>query len=169
MRLFVFTLSPLKNPTELPSLLNVVHDAHLPRPLRRTSYVPRPAPYSPLTFSPTGLHTSARRHALSRFAMPAMSPTMTEGGIASWKKSEGESFSVGDVLLEIVRASLSPSARVPSHTFYRRQTRPPLTLKLRMTVSSPKLSYAIPSPLVFLIYSLSRPQTAPKILPWAPQ
>ncbi|KAG6381279.1 dihydrolipoamide acetyltransferase [Boletus reticuloceps] len=33
--------------------------------------------------------------------MPAMSPTMTEGGIASWKKSEGETFSVGDVLLEI--------------------------------------------------------------------
>ncbi|KAG8219908.1 dihydrolipoamide acetyltransferase [Butyriboletus roseoflavus] len=33
--------------------------------------------------------------------MPAMSPTMTEGGIASWKKSEGESFSAGDVLLEI--------------------------------------------------------------------
>ncbi|KIM28778.1 hypothetical protein M408DRAFT_329232 [Serendipita vermifera MAFF 305830] len=33
--------------------------------------------------------------------MPAMSPTMTEGGIASWKKKEGESFSSGDVLLEI--------------------------------------------------------------------
>ncbi len=33
--------------------------------------------------------------------MPAMSPTMTEGGIASWKKSEGESFQAGDVLLEI--------------------------------------------------------------------
>ncbi len=30
-----------------------------------------------------------------------MSPTMTEGGIASWKKSEGESFQAGDVLLEI--------------------------------------------------------------------
>lgn len=42
--------------------------------------------------------------------MPAMSPTMTEGGIASWKKSEGEAFSVGDVLLEIVRPTL------PSHT-----------------------------------------------------
>lgn len=27
---------------------------------------------------------------------------MEEGGIASWKKKEGESFSVGDVLLEIV-------------------------------------------------------------------
>ncbi|KAF9229415.1 dihydrolipoamide acetyltransferase [Gyrodon lividus] len=33
--------------------------------------------------------------------MPAMSPTMTEGGIASWKKQEGEAFSAGDVLLEI--------------------------------------------------------------------
>ena len=32
-----------------------------------------------------------------------MSPTMTEGGIASWKKKEGEPFVQGDVLLEIVR------------------------------------------------------------------
>lgn len=31
-----------------------------------------------------------------------MSPTMTEGGIAQWKKKEGEGFMVGDVLLEIV-------------------------------------------------------------------
>lgn len=30
-----------------------------------------------------------------------MSPTMTEGGIAAWKKQAGESFSAGDVLLEI--------------------------------------------------------------------
>ncbi|KAG9082148.1 pyruvate dehydrogenase complex dihydrolipoamide acetyltransferase component (E2), partial [Ceratobasidium sp. 370] len=48
-----------------------------------------------------GLHVSARRHALSKFSMPAMSPTMTEGGIASWKKKEGESYAAGDVLLEI--------------------------------------------------------------------
>ncbi|KAH9937135.1 dihydrolipoamide acetyltransferase [Fomitopsis serialis] len=47
------------------------------------------------------LHVSARRNALSKFGMPAMSPTMTEGGIASWKKKEGESFSAGDVILEI--------------------------------------------------------------------
>jgi len=33
--------------------------------------------------------------------MPAMSPTMTEGGIAAWKKKNGESFTAGDVLLEI--------------------------------------------------------------------
>lgn len=52
----------------------------------------------------TGLHVSARRRALAPFNMPAMSPTMTEGGIASWKKGEGESFSAGDVLLEIVIA-----------------------------------------------------------------
>jgi len=38
---------------------------------------------------------------LSRFNMPAMSPTMSEGGIASWKIKEGETFSTGDVLLEI--------------------------------------------------------------------
>lgn len=33
--------------------------------------------------------------------MPAMSPTMTEGGIANWKKKHGDSFVAGDVLLEI--------------------------------------------------------------------
>jgi len=39
--------------------------------------------------------------------MPAMSPTMAEGGIAAWKKREGEAFSAGDVLLEIVRDNAS--------------------------------------------------------------
>ncbi|THH07622.1 hypothetical protein EW145_g3256 [Phellinidium pouzarii] len=48
-----------------------------------------------------GIHSSARRNALSKFSMPAMSPTMSEGGISSWKKKEGESFSAGDVLLEV--------------------------------------------------------------------
>ncbi|KIL68542.1 hypothetical protein M378DRAFT_158348 [Amanita muscaria Koide BX008] len=33
--------------------------------------------------------------------MPAMSPTMSEGGIASWKVKEGAQFFAGDVLLEI--------------------------------------------------------------------
>ncbi|ADV23611.1 Pyruvate dehydrogenase protein x component, mitochondrial precursor, putative [Cryptococcus gattii WM276] len=41
------------------------------------------------------------RYATTNMAMPAMSPTMTEGGIASWKKNEGESFVAGDVLLEV--------------------------------------------------------------------
>lgn len=30
---------------------------------------------------------------------------MTEGGIATWKKKEGETFEAGDVLLEIVSPS----------------------------------------------------------------
>ncbi len=34
---------------------------------------------------------------------------MLEGGIAQWKKKEGESFSAGDVILEIVCSILSLS------------------------------------------------------------
>ena len=33
--------------------------------------------------------------------MPALSPTMTSGNLASWKKAEGEAISVGDVIAEI--------------------------------------------------------------------
>lgn len=49
----------------------------------------------------TAMRTSAPASALSKFHMPAMSPTMTEGGIASWKKKEGDTFAAGDVLVEI--------------------------------------------------------------------
>ncbi|KAK2064491.1 biotin-requiring enzyme [Colletotrichum caudatum] len=48
-----------------------------------------------------GFRTSARCLAAQNFSMPALSPTMTEGNIANWKVKEGESFSAGDVLLEI--------------------------------------------------------------------
>ncbi|KAI0042110.1 single hybrid motif-containing protein [Auriscalpium vulgare] len=48
-----------------------------------------------------GLHSTAARRAVTKFEMPAMSPTMTEGGITSWKVKDGDSFSAGDVLLEI--------------------------------------------------------------------
>ncbi|KAJ2650990.1 hypothetical protein IWW40_002009 [Coemansia sp. RSA 1250] len=37
----------------------------------------------------------------STFTMPALSPTMTQGGIAHWEKKEGESFAAGDLLLQI--------------------------------------------------------------------
>ncbi|KAJ2665611.1 hypothetical protein IWW48_000062 [Coemansia sp. RSA 1200] len=46
-------------------------------------------------------HTAAVREEASQFTMPALSPTMTEGGIARWEKKEGESFSAGDLLLQI--------------------------------------------------------------------
>ena len=49
------------------------------------------------------MHMTAVRNAVSKFGMPAMSPTMTEGGIASWKVKEGDTFAAGGVLLEIVR------------------------------------------------------------------
>ncbi|KAI1282188.1 hypothetical protein F5Y07DRAFT_351637 [Xylaria sp. FL0933] len=48
-----------------------------------------------------GFRTSAASLAAQNFTMPALSPTMTEGNIASWKVKEGDSFSAGDVLLEI--------------------------------------------------------------------
>ncbi|KAL6859588.1 hypothetical protein J3F83DRAFT_748254 [Trichoderma novae-zelandiae] len=48
-----------------------------------------------------GFTTSSRCLAAQNFTMPALSPTMTEGNIASWKVKEGDSFSAGDVLLEI--------------------------------------------------------------------
>ncbi|KAF2972870.1 hypothetical protein GQX73_g818 [Xylaria multiplex] len=48
-----------------------------------------------------GFRTSAVSLAAQNFTMPALSPTMTEGNIATWKVKEGDSFSAGDVLLEI--------------------------------------------------------------------
>ncbi|KAF3045500.1 pyridoxine biosynthesis protein [Didymella heteroderae] len=47
------------------------------------------------------LHAGQPSLAASNFNMPALSPTMTEGNIATWKIKEGDSFSAGDVLLEI--------------------------------------------------------------------
>lgn len=52
-------------------------------------------------YARTHFSTSSRHLEASNFTMPAMSPTMTEGNIASWKVKEGDSFSQGDVLLEI--------------------------------------------------------------------
>lgn len=48
-----------------------------------------------------GYRTTSSCLAAQNFTMPAMSPTMTEGNISSWKIKEGDSFSVGDVILEI--------------------------------------------------------------------
>ncbi|KAH7402621.1 pyruvate dehydrogenase protein x component [Pyrenochaeta sp. MPI-SDFR-AT-0127] len=46
-------------------------------------------------------HSGPASLAAQNFSMPALSPTMTEGNIATWKIKEGDSFSAGDVLLEI--------------------------------------------------------------------
>lgn len=59
----------------------------------------------------SSLHTSAVAEELQKFTMPAMSPTMQDGGIAGWRKKEGESFASGDVLLDIVRRMASDTNR----------------------------------------------------------
>ena len=64
-----------------------------------------------------GIRSSAARYAVTNLTMPAMSPTMTEGGIAQWKKQEGEIFSAGDVLLEIVRRGSQTIHRNDTQTF----------------------------------------------------
>ncbi|KAM7202332.1 pyruvate dehydrogenase complex protein X component, mitochondrial [Naviculisporaceae sp. PSN 640] len=48
-----------------------------------------------------GFRTSAAALAAQNFTMPALSPTMTEGNIATWRIKEGDKFVAGDVLLEI--------------------------------------------------------------------
>lgn len=48
-----------------------------------------------------GFRTSSASLAAQNFTMPALSPTMTEGNIAKWNIKEGDSFTAGDVLLEI--------------------------------------------------------------------
>lgn len=50
---------------------------------------------------PPGFRTSAQLREAQNYTMPALSPTMSEGNIANWKIKEGDSFSVGDVILEI--------------------------------------------------------------------
>ncbi|KAG4442619.1 hypothetical protein IFR05_001875 [Cadophora sp. M221] len=51
--------------------------------------------------SSRGFRTSTACLAAQNFTMPALSPTMTEGNIAKWAVKEGDSFSAGDILLEI--------------------------------------------------------------------
>ncbi|KAI8575449.1 hypothetical protein K450DRAFT_261777 [Umbelopsis ramanniana AG] len=48
-----------------------------------------------------GFHTSSVQAAVTKFGMPAMSPTMTEGTIIKWKKKEGDEVAAGDVILEV--------------------------------------------------------------------
>ena len=63
-----------------------------------------PTPLHPLSTSTnnrTGFRVSSRRYEAQNYTMPALSPTMTEGNISRWSLKEGDSFSAGDVILEI--------------------------------------------------------------------
>lgn len=47
------------------------------------------------------IHSSRSLLKAEIFSMPAMSPTMNEGGVTEWKFKEGDSFKSGDILLEV--------------------------------------------------------------------
>lgn len=47
------------------------------------------------------MHLTPSIRAALVFGMPAMSPTMTEGGVVLWKFKPGDLFNAGDVLLEV--------------------------------------------------------------------
>jgi pyruvate dehydrogenase E2 component (dihydrolipoamide acetyltransferase) len=49
-----------------------------------------------------------------KLLMIALSPTMTEGTIAKWKKNEGEEFAAGDVLCEVETDKASMDYEAPS-------------------------------------------------------
>lgn len=118
-----------RSPTCLPgparpssSLPRCVHPSSTS--LTRCSSVARPNPSRELSppnvdSSPSvastvaGLSTSASRAALSKYTFPAMSPTMTEGGIARWNKKDGEAFGPGDVIFEIVSTDRTHPASHP--------------------------------------------------------
>ncbi|KAG2734958.1 hypothetical protein G9P44_001172 [Scheffersomyces stipitis] len=67
----------------------------------RAVYAARKTGGSKILVAARGLHHSAPTMAAQVFTMPAMSPTMSEGGIVSWKFKPGEAFNSGDVLLEV--------------------------------------------------------------------
>jgi len=63
---------------------------------------------------------------------------MTEGGIAGWKKQEGEAFTTGDVILEIVRPPIGRQDM--AGLIIRKRIKLQSTLKLKMMVLSVKSS-----------------------------
>ncbi|KAK6361205.1 pyridoxine biosynthesis protein [Orbilia blumenaviensis] len=48
-----------------------------------------------------GITTTPKPLKAHNFSMPALSPTMSEGTITSWRINEGDKFSAGDVILEV--------------------------------------------------------------------
>ena len=102
--------------------------------------------------STSGLSATSVSRAITRFTMPAMSPTMTEGGIASWKKKEGEGFTAGDVLLEIVCQTTTTRVGTTPMTSprpYRKRTRQLSTWRRRTTGLWAKFWFAFFPTIVF--------------------
>lgn len=118
LRRILFPSSQLKLPqsstfvqsghSRLRTLSSFVHSG-FPSPSQCSSQIPSMAGRLPVRLLGRQLQRQSRRHFCCtssvldahNFYMPAMSPTMTEGGISSWKVKPGDSFQPGDVLVEI--------------------------------------------------------------------
>ncbi|KAK6351551.1 pyridoxine biosynthesis protein [Orbilia javanica] len=68
--------------------------------LRSSKRILRPG-YSWRAVAARGISSTTRDLKAHNFNMPALSPTMTEGTITSWRINEGDKFSAGDVILEV--------------------------------------------------------------------
>ncbi|KAF3309075.1 pyridoxine biosynthesis protein [Orbilia oligospora] len=68
--------------------------------LRSSKRLLRPG-YSWRTVAARGISSTTRDLKAHNFNMPALSPTMMEGTITSWRINEGDKFAAGDVILEV--------------------------------------------------------------------
>ncbi|KAF3166722.1 pyridoxine biosynthesis protein [Orbilia oligospora] len=68
--------------------------------LRSSKRLLRPG-YSWRAVAARGISSTTRDLKAHNFNMPALSPTMTEGTITSWRINEGDKFAAGDVILEV--------------------------------------------------------------------
>ncbi|EEY22389.1 pyruvate dehydrogenase protein X component [Verticillium alfalfae VaMs.102] len=84
---------------------------------------------------PQGLRTSLSTHIIRCYAsypphtvikMPALSPTMTAGGIGAWQKKAGDSIAPGDVLVEIETDKAQMDFEFQEEGCSRRQRKPPI-------------------------------------------
>ncbi|KAK6520721.1 pyridoxine biosynthesis protein [Arthrobotrys conoides] len=72
--------------------------------LRSSQRLLRPAAYSwraVAAAAARGISSTPHNLKAHNFNMPALSPTMTEGTITSWRINEGDKFAAGDVILEV--------------------------------------------------------------------
>ncbi|KAF3129633.1 pyridoxine biosynthesis protein [Orbilia oligospora] len=68
--------------------------------LRSSKRLLRPG-YSWRAVAARGISSTTRDLKAHNFNMPALSPTMMEGTITSWRINEGDKFAAGDVILEV--------------------------------------------------------------------
>ena len=95
--------------------------------------------------------------------MPALSPTMTEGKIARWLKSEGEAVKAGDVLAEIETDKATMEVEAVDEGVLAKIVIPEPSRPSRFTMAR-----AFSRAISFLACSRSRNDISRRPLPWVP-